>query len=614
MNEGDQIGGYTLVSQLGAGGAGTVWLAEDEGGDRVALKLVHPALAADEESRRRLQREAATVNSVRSARVAHVVDIETDASQPFIATEYVEGPTLASLMNGQPLAPELIAAIAASLARTLMAVHDARIVHRDIKPSNVICSPHGPILIDFGIAMSEADEHFTRTGLVSGTAGYTAPELLRARPADDDSDWWAWSATLLSLATGRPPYGTGDVQAIIARVLTGEPDTEGLPLSFAQIIHQALSPDVNSRPEPDEVVATLVELYGFPGDVMSINQLDWSAAFANPYVSTVRPVVADEPRVVGSSLGMLAWSNNDETVQFGDSPLHPSTRPLPRPETDEWNVGSAASSISQLGMAQTVSDTADFQSLTYPNGAPAGMYGQAVGGYVDPHAMAVPGQWTGSGADEFEVDDRYEDLGYEADLPRTVWIFGCIIAMPLALISMFAGVMGTATVIVLMFFMAFGGAFHRHRENRRVRAGIARSSDTAATVASSPLLFIRALVQVTFGLAIGGIVPYLAWNLYTVAHGGSGQWMRLLDIVLASDPNATLDPLVTEPIGSIGVWIVVLATIVSAWLMPTSSDLRVGTSMAVRRLLGPLWVRAIAGLLAVGVVGATWFLVTGGAL
>ena len=499
MNEGDQIGGYTLVSQLGTGGAGTVWLAEDEGGDRVALKLVHPALAADEESRRRLQREAATVNSVRSARVAHVVDIETDASQPFIATEYVEGPTLASLMNGQPLAPELIAAIAASLARTLMAVHDARIVHRDIKPSNVICSPHGPILIDFGIAMSEADEHFTRTGLVSGTAGYTAPELLRARPADDDSDWWAWSATLLSLATGRPPYGTGDVQAIIARVLTGEPDTEGLPLSFAQIIHQALSPDVNSRPEPDEVVATLVELYGFPGDVMSINQLDWSAAFANPYVSAVRPVVADEPRVVASSSGMLAWSNNDETVQFGDSPLHPSTRLLPRPETDEWNVGSAASSIPQLGMGQTVSNTADFQSLTYLNGAPAGMYGQAVGGYVDPHAVAVPGQWTALGSDEFDVDDLYEDLGYEADLPRIVWIFGCIIAMPLALIPMFAGVMGTATVIVLMFFMAFGGAFHRHRENRRVRAGIARSSDTAATVASSPLLLIRALVQVVFG-------------------------------------------------------------------------------------------------------------------
>ncbi|MHB0828279.1 MAG: serine/threonine-protein kinase [Schaalia turicensis] len=614
MNEGDQIGGYTLVSQLGTGGAGTVWLAEDEGGDRVALKLVHPALAADEESRRRLQREAATVNSVRSARVAHVVDIETDASQPFIATEYVEGPTLASLMNGQPLAPELIAAIAASLARTLMAVHDARIVHRDIKPSNVICSPHGPILIDFGIAMSEADEHFTRTGLVSGTAGYTAPELLRARPADDDSDWWAWSATLLSLATGRPPYGTGDVRAIIARVLTGEPDTEGLPLSFAQIIHQALSPDVNSRPEPDEVVATLVELYGFPGDVMSINQLDWSAAFANPYVSTVRPVVADEPRVVGSSSGMLAWSNNDETVQFGDSPLHPSTRLLPRPETDEWNMGSAASSIPQLGMGQTVSNTADFQSLTYPNGAPAGMYGHAVGGYVDPHAVAVPGQWTAPGSDEFDVDDLYEDLGYEADLPRIVWIFGCIIAMPLALIPMFAGVMGTATVIVLMFFMAFGGAFHRHRENRRVRAGTARSSDTAATVASSPLLLIRALVQVTFGMTIGGIVPYLVWNLYTVAHGGSGQWMRLLDIVLASDPNATLDPLVTEPIGSIGVWIVVLATIVSAWLMPTSSDLRVGTSIAVRRLLGPVWVRAIAGLLAVGVVGATWFLVTGGAL
>ncbi|MDY3094004.1 MAG: serine/threonine-protein kinase, partial [Schaalia hyovaginalis] len=228
MNAGDEIGGYALVRRLGSGGAGTVWLAEDGGGSKVALKLVHPALAADEAARRRLEREAATVNSVRSDRVAHVVDIETEASQPFIATEFVEGPTLASLLAQGPLSPQAVAALAMDLARTVEAVHEARIVHRDIKPSNIICSLDGPVLIDFGIAMTDGDEHFTRTGLVSGTAGYTAPELLRAQEADDASDWWAWTATLLAASTGRPPYGTGDVQGVIMRVLTGEADLAGV--------------------------------------------------------------------------------------------------------------------------------------------------------------------------------------------------------------------------------------------------------------------------------------------------------------------------------------------------------------------------------------------------
>ena len=98
MEEGEELGGYRLIRRLGTGGAGTVWLAEDGGGMRVALKAMHPAMAASEASRQRLERETRTVNFVRSPFVAHIVDAETEATQPFVVSEYVEGPTLAEIL------------------------------------------------------------------------------------------------------------------------------------------------------------------------------------------------------------------------------------------------------------------------------------------------------------------------------------------------------------------------------------------------------------------------------------------------------------------------------------------------------------------------------------
>ena len=228
MDEGNELGGYRLIRRLGTGGAGTVWLAEDGGGTRVALKVMHPALATSEESRARLEREVRTVNSVRSPFVAHIIDAEIDASQPFVVSEYVEGPTLAEILSSGPIPLRGVAALSYHLASTIAAVHHANIIHRDIKPSNIICSSRGPVLLDFGIAMAVDDQHLTRTGLVSGSAGYTAPELLRGKPATKESDWWAWCATLLSCATGRAPFGKGDVMATMMRVIEGEPDLAGL--------------------------------------------------------------------------------------------------------------------------------------------------------------------------------------------------------------------------------------------------------------------------------------------------------------------------------------------------------------------------------------------------
>ena len=276
MEEGNELGGYRLIRRLGTGGAGTVWLAEDGGGTRVALKVMHPALATSEESRARLEREVRTVNSVSSPFVAHIIDAEIDASQPFVVSEYVEGPTLAEILSSGPIPLRGVAALSYHLASTIAAVHHANIIHRDIKPSNIICSSRGPVLLDFGIAMAVDDQHLTRTGLVSGSAGYTAPELLRGKPATKESDWWAWCATLLSCATGRAPFGKGDVMATMMRVIEGEPDLAGLHPMVSDALGGGLSPNPNVRPSPSLIVAHLMSAVGWAPGELDYVTVNWA--------------------------------------------------------------------------------------------------------------------------------------------------------------------------------------------------------------------------------------------------------------------------------------------------------------------------------------------------
>ena len=276
MDEGNELGGYRLIRRLGTGGAGTVWLAEDGGGTRVALKVMHPALATSEESRARLEREVRTVNSVRSPFVAHIIDAEIDASQPFVVSEYVEGPTLAEILSSGPIPLRGVAALSYPLASTIAAVHHANIIHRDIKPSNIICSSRGPVLLDFGIAMAVDDQHLTRTGLVSGSAGYTAPELLRGKPATKESDWWAWCATLLSCATGRAPFGKGDVMATMMRVIEGEPDLAGLHPMVSDALGGGLSPNPDVRPSPSLIVAHLMSAVGWAPGELDYVTVNWA--------------------------------------------------------------------------------------------------------------------------------------------------------------------------------------------------------------------------------------------------------------------------------------------------------------------------------------------------
>lgn len=257
MMVGETVGGYRLVERRGVGGTGTVWLAQDSEGQYVALKLLHPAVAADPVSAERLMREARTVNSVQSDGVAHVLDLELEEAQPFIVSEFVEGSTLADVLKEGALTRLETLQCAWDLSQVIEDVHAAGIVHRDIKPGNIIMSARGPVLIDFGIAQGGDDLALTAQGFVTGTAAYASPEILRGQRADEDSDWWAWAVTVVQMLTGRSPFGSGTTESVINRVLSGEVDVDGLPLRVQSVFRQFFGQDQSERMSPAELLALL---------------------------------------------------------------------------------------------------------------------------------------------------------------------------------------------------------------------------------------------------------------------------------------------------------------------------------------------------------------------
>lgn len=263
----EEFGGYRLGAEIGRGGMGTVRRAVDADGNDVAVKILHPAIAADPVARARLAREVATLRRVRGDGVARVVDAEVEDAEAFIVTELIDGPTLQDDVTdfGCYNISEL-AELATGLFAALQQIHRAGVVHRDLKPSNVMMGESGPVLIDFGIAQVADDARLTHTGLVAGTAGYLDPQALQGEAPAASGDWWSWAAVLTFAATGRPPFGRGPLQGILARVNAGEVDTAGLHPALACLLREALAPTPQQRPDPGWVLRQLQHFAadGFP--------------------------------------------------------------------------------------------------------------------------------------------------------------------------------------------------------------------------------------------------------------------------------------------------------------------------------------------------------------
>ena len=184
-----RLGPHRLVGRLGSGGMGTVYLARPLLGRPVAVKAVHPELADEPEFRARFAREIAALCRIRSPFVPRFAGAGPRAETPWLATSYVDGPTLREQVEGVgPLRGGALTRLAAGTASALADIHTAGLVHRDLKPGNVILSPDGPRILDFGIASSLSGTARTGTGGVMGTPGWIAPERLRGAPASPASD------------------------------------------------------------------------------------------------------------------------------------------------------------------------------------------------------------------------------------------------------------------------------------------------------------------------------------------------------------------------------------------------------------------------------------------
>ncbi|MFB8086288.1 PQQ-binding-like beta-propeller repeat protein [Streptomyces sp. NPDC055992] len=257
-----EIGGYPLEARLGSGGMGTVFLARTSSGRPVAVKLIHQHFAGDSEFRIRFRQEVAAARRVSGAFTAAVVDAAPEAEQPWMATAYIEGPTLAQrIADGGPLGGPELRSLAIGLAEALRDIHRVGVVHRDLKPSNVVLSAEGPRVIDFGISRAADQQTLTMTGRVIGTPPFMSPEQLQdPRGVGPRSDVFSLATLLVYAATGRGPFDADSPYLTAYQVVHEEPSLDAVPTELRTVVEPCLGKEPEGRPTADELLELLRDL------------------------------------------------------------------------------------------------------------------------------------------------------------------------------------------------------------------------------------------------------------------------------------------------------------------------------------------------------------------
>ncbi|MFH0177836.1 protein kinase [Streptomyces cacaoi] len=255
------VGSFRLHRRLGAGGMGVVYLGSDKKGQRVALKVIRPDLAEDQEFRSRFAREVSAARRIRGGCTARLVAADLDAERPWFATQYVPGPSLHDKVNDEgPLGAAELASIGAALSEGLVAVHEAGVVHRDLKPSNILLSPKGPRIIDFGIAWATGASTLTHVGTAVGSPGFLAPEQVRGALVTPATDVFSLGATLAYASTADSPFGHGSSEVMLYRVVHEEPLLHGVPDALAPLVRACLAKDPEERPSTLDLSLRLKEI------------------------------------------------------------------------------------------------------------------------------------------------------------------------------------------------------------------------------------------------------------------------------------------------------------------------------------------------------------------
>ena len=260
----NQIAHYRILSKLGAGGMGEVFLAEDTRLERkVALKILLPEMAAESEKLARFLQEARLASALSHPNAAHIYEIGQADGMHFLAMEYIEGETLEARLTGDPVPVAQIVAIGTQIAGALEAAHARNIVHRDIKPANLMIDARGHVtVLDFGLAKFVADaksssgdsvtQFLTSGGVVLGTVSYMSPEQALGHTVDRRSDIFSFGIVLYRMATGRQPFTGASAQETIARILQAQPEAISrlnydVPQDLERVIRKCLEKDPDRR-------------------------------------------------------------------------------------------------------------------------------------------------------------------------------------------------------------------------------------------------------------------------------------------------------------------------------------------------------------------------------
>ncbi|MFJ3041760.1 serine/threonine-protein kinase [Streptomyces tendae] len=351
VDEPTVVGPYRLLGRLGSGGMGRVYLGRSAGGRTVAVKIVHPHFALDEEFRARFRREVAAARRVGGAWTAPVLDADPEARVPWVATAYAAGPSLTSAVaDGGPLPAHSVRALGAGLGEALAAVHELGLVHRDVKPSNILLTLDGPLLIDFGIARAtDGTASLTSTGVSIGSPGYMSPEQILGKGVTGAADVFSLGAVLAYATTGQPPFPGDSSAALLYKVVHEEPSLDGLDDGeLRELVASCLAKDPSARPAPAEVArrlapegaARLVTGGWLPGALVervsrsAVRLLNLEAAEAETGASG--PVGFSRPSVTaGGDAGVAAPASGvfgpPPVMPTPTSPSHPPSSPAPAP-------------------------------------------------------------------------------------------------------------------------------------------------------------------------------------------------------------------------------------------------------------------------------------------
>lgn len=363
------IGPFRVRSRLGSGGMGDVYLGSTRKGQQVAIKLIRGAQLDDDEFRIRFRREVRAAAKVRSRFIANLVDADPEADLPWLATEYVAGPTLSQelAVNG-PLPQADVLNLVTGVAEALHGIHRAGLVHRDVKPANVILGPDGPRLIDLGVVAAADATRLTLTGQAVGTPMYMAPEQATGSRVTAAADVWALGALAYYAATGNHLFEGDHPAVVLYRVSAEDPSYADSPEYLRAFLDALLVKDPERRPPldailrslgvPDQAVEATLPVAGPPdppsagtggrgarGAGRGTTTSGRATAAARPGRRRTRVVVGAATAAMllaGSAFGVWSWLDDDrERNDLGGAPVtgQPQENAPPEDLTDTNEPG-----------------------------------------------------------------------------------------------------------------------------------------------------------------------------------------------------------------------------------------------------------------------------------